>query len=93
MNVHDFHGQIIGVTAIEYAERHSKANMNEHNFPPFASITRPTVETAAAAFYMNRKSQTLRLWSCLKSGPIRPVNVNGRLAWRVEDIRKVMAGE
>ena len=29
-------------------------------FPPLESVTRPTVETAAAAYYLNRRPQTLR---------------------------------
>lgn len=61
-------------------------------FPLLETVTRPTVETAAAAFYLNRKPQTLRVWACLESGPIRPLRVNGRLAWRVADIKAVMGG-
>lgn len=59
-------------------------------FPPLDAVTRPAVDTAAAAFYLNRKPQTLRVWACLENGPIRPVRVNGRLAWRVADIKAVM---
>jgi len=59
-------------------------------FPPLDAVTRPAVDTAAAAFYLNRKPQTLRVWACHENGPIRPVRVNGRLAWRVADIKAVM---
>lgn len=59
-------------------------------YPPLENITRPTVETAAAAFYLNRQQQTLRGWACLENGPIRPIRINGRLAWRVEDLRRVL---
>jgi hypothetical protein len=59
-------------------------------FPPLEHITRPTVETAAAAFYLNRQQQTLRGWACLENGPIRPIRINGRLAWKVEDLRRVL---
>jgi hypothetical protein len=59
-------------------------------FPTLESITRPTVETAAASFYLNRRPQTLRGWACLENGPLRPLRVNGRLAWAVSDIRRVM---
>jgi hypothetical protein len=41
---------------------------------------RTMLATDAAAFYLNRKAQTLRVWACYESGPIRPVRVNGRLA-------------
>jgi hypothetical protein len=50
----------------------------------------PTDEAAAA---INRKPQTLRKWACLENGPIRPVRINGRLAWRVSDLQKLLNGE
>jgi hypothetical protein len=59
-------------------------------YPPIESITRPTVETAAAAFYLNRQKQTLREWACLDKGPIRPIRINGRLAWPVAALREVL---
>ena len=59
-------------------------------FPPLESVTRPTVETAAGAFYLNRRPQTLRAWACLENGPLRPVRINGRLAWPVSELRRVL---
>lgn len=60
-------------------------------FPPLELETRPAVDTAAAAHYLNRRPQTLRIWACRDgSGPIRPIRVNGRLAWRVADLRRVL---
>lgn len=50
-----------------------------------------TTETAAKE--LNRKPQTLRKWACLESGPIRPIRINGRLAWRVTDIVALQRGE
>ena len=50
----------------------------------------PTDEAAAA---INRAPQTLRKWACLENGPIRPVRINRRLAWRVSDLQKLLAGE
>jgi len=50
----------------------------------------PTDEAAAA---LNRKPQTLRKWACLENGPIRPVRINGRLAWRVADLLALLGGE
>jgi hypothetical protein len=49
----------------------------------------PTDEAAAA---INRKPQTLRKWACLENGPIRPVRINGRLAWRVSDLQTLLSG-
>lgn len=63
---------------------------SNQQFPPIESITRPTVDTAAAAFYLNRKKQTLREWACKDRGPISPIRINGRLAWPVAALRKVL---
>jgi hypothetical protein len=49
-----------------------------------------TTNEAAAA--INRQPQTLRKWACLDNGPIRPVRINGRLAWRVADLQKLLSG-
>ena len=49
----------------------------------------PTNEAAAA---INRAPQTLRKWACLGNGPILPVRINGRLAWRVSDLQVLLAG-
>jgi len=49
----------------------------------------PTDEAAAA---INRKPQTLRKWACLENGPIRPVRINGRLAWKVSDLQALLTG-
>lgn len=57
---------------------------------PLTTETRAALPTSEAAFHLNRSSQTLRLWACLGNGPIRPLRVNGRLAWRVADIRRVL---
>jgi hypothetical protein len=59
-------------------------------YPPLESITRPTVNTAAAAYYLCRQQQTLRVWACQENGPIRPVRINGRLAWSVATIRGLL---
>lgn len=59
-------------------------------FPPLESVTRPTVDTAAAAFYLNRRPQTMRGWACTEQGPLRPLRINGRLAWPVAELRRVL---
>lgn len=75
---------------IAKAERQLPRDTLEKTYPPLDGLTRPTVETAAAAFYTNRRPQTLRVWACFENGPIRPLRVNGRLAWRVADIKALM---
>lgn len=62
-------------------------------FPPLELVTRPTVPTEQAAYYFDRKPQTMRAWACLENGPIRPVRINGRLAWPVKEIKKVLGME
>lgn len=61
-------------------------------FAPLELESRPAVGTAAAAFYLNRRPQTLRGWACLETFPdgLRPVRVNSRLAWPVAGIRLVL---
>jgi hypothetical protein len=59
-------------------------------FPPLESVTRPTVDTGAAAYYLNRRPQTMRGWACTEQGPLRPLRINGRLAWPVAEIKRVL---
>lgn len=54
--------------------------------------TRSHVDTACAAYHLNRKGQTLRAWACLENGPIRPRRIHGRLAWAVADIKRLLNG-
>lgn len=67
--------------------------MTQGIFPPLESVTSPTVPTEQTAYYLNRKPQTLRAWACLENGPIRPFRINGRLAWPVKEIKKVLGVE
>ena len=62
------------------------------SYLPLEQVTRPTVPTDAAAFYLNRRPQTLRAWACLENGALRPVRINGRLAWNVSEIRNLLSG-
>lgn len=65
-----------------------------HNgtIPTLQSETRSVVDTATAAYHLNRRPQTLRGWACLENGPLRPVRVHGRLAWPVSELRRVLGG-
>lgn len=62
-------------------------------FLPLELETRPTVVTAAAAHYLNRRPQTMRTWACLEIGPLRPIRINGRLAWPVAELRRILGVE
>lgn len=61
-------------------------------FPSLAQETRIVIPTDAAAYYLNRQPQTLRAWACLENGPIRPLRINGRLAWPVTEIVALLTG-
>ncbi len=65
-------------------------NATSVQVPPLESVSRPAVDTASAAHYLNRRPQTLRGWACNEDGPLRPIRVNGRLAWPTEAIRKLL---
>lgn len=62
--------------------------------PALAAVARgrDTLPTNEAAPALNRSNQTLRKWACLENGPLRPVRINGRLAWRVADIAALLNG-
>ena len=62
-------------------------------FPPLELVSQPAIPTNQAAFYLNRKPQTMRSWACLENGPLRPIRINGRLAWPVKEIKKVLGFE
>jgi len=57
---------------------------------PLALETRTTLPTPEAAEHLNRAQQTLRIWACREDGPIRPIRINGRLAWPVAELRRVL---
>ena len=61
-------------------------------FTPLEFETRAAIPTDAAAHHLNRKPQTLRSWACLENGAIRPIRINGRLAWPVAAIRSLLNG-
>ncbi len=61
--------------------------------PAFVSLdreTRTAVDTATAAYHLSRQPQTLRGWACHEDGPLRPMRINGRLAWPVAELRRVL---
>jgi hypothetical protein len=56
---------------------------------PLERETRSNLPTTEAAFHLNRAQQTLRLWAMRENGPIRPLRINGRLAWPVARIKEL----
>ncbi|MBY0453416.1 MAG: helix-turn-helix domain-containing protein [Burkholderiaceae bacterium] len=67
-----------------------RAATDAQQFPPLELVNRPTVPTPQAAHYLNRRPQTMREWACLENGPLRPIRINGRLAWPVASIRALL---
>lgn len=66
--------------------------MTAKNFQPtpLAQETRAALPTPEAAYHLNRAEQTLRLWAMRGDGAVKPLRINGRLAWPVSDLRKVL---
>ncbi len=62
----------------------------QQKFGPLALEVRSYVDTACAACHLCRRPQTLRVWASAETGPLRPIRVNGRLAWSVAEIRRVL---
>jgi hypothetical protein len=77
---------------VQHSADTRRAATEPQQFPTLESVTRPTVDTAAAAYYLNRRPQTLRAWACLETFPdgLKPVRVNSRICWPVAGIRKVL---
>lgn len=57
---------------------------------PLALETRTALPTHEAAGHLNRAQQTLRMWAMREDGPVRPLRINGRLAWPVSELRRVL---
>jgi hypothetical protein len=71
-----------------------RAAHQPQQFPPLELENRPRVPTKQAAHYLNRRPQTLRGWASAETFPdgLRPVRINGRLAWDVAAIRRLLLG-
>ena len=77
-------------TATEYSADTRRAVSEPQQFPPLELESRPRVPTEQAAHYLNRRPQTLRGWACSEDGPLRPMRINGRLAWPVAELRRLL---
>ena len=79
-------------TSVSIQEMHdtSAPRQSPVPFPPIEQVNRPNVPTEQAAYYLDRKQQTLRAWASLENGPLRPLRINGRLAWPVSQLRRVL---
>jgi hypothetical protein len=76
--------------ATQHSAETRRAVHRAEQFPLLEQVTRPNVPTAQAAYYLDRRPQTIREWACFESGPIRPLRINGRLAWPVAELKRVL---
>jgi len=79
--------------AVHHSSETRQAVTTAPGFLPLDRETRAAVDTDCAAFHLNRRPQTLRCWAAFESGPIRPLRINGRLAWPVAGLRKLLGVE
>lgn len=77
-------------TAIQQGHALDDRGRGKFHFQPLEEVTRPTVSTEIAAYYLNRRPQTLRVWACMENGPVRPLRIHGRLAWPVSELRRIL---
>ena len=77
-------------TAVNNSQDSRREATAPRQYPPLEHITRPTVDTATAAYYLNRKPQTLRCWAVYQDGAVNPIRISGRLAWPVSELRRVL---
>lgn len=78
-------------TATAHSADTRRAVSEPQHFPPLELVNRPTVGTAEAAHYLNRSPQTLRTWAMNSgTGPVSCIRINGRLAWNVAELRRVL---
>jgi hypothetical protein len=52
--------------------------------------TRSHVGTNNAAYHLSRAQNTLRIWAMRNDGPVKALRINGRLAWPVAEIKRVL---
>lgn len=57
---------------------------------PLAQEKRATLPTSEAAAQLNRQQQTMRVWAMKGTGPLQARRINGRLAWPVADLKKLV---
>lgn len=84
---------------MQTATHTSIATMREATAPPhftaqhlrLEQVNKPNLTTEEAAYYLNRRPQTLRAWACHEAGPLRPRRIGGLLAWATVEI-KILAG-
>ena len=76
--------------ATQHSASTRRAATEPRQFPDLLTEKRPAVETATAAHWLLKRPQTLRGWACFENGPLRPIRINGRLAWPTAAIKQLL---
>lgn len=90
MNAIEYEPKSPPIPAADKLAKAESAPRSVVTFIPLGEVTNPTVTTEAAAHYLNRRPQTLRIWSMSQTGPVVPLRISGRLAWPVADLKRVL---
>lgn len=79
-------------TVIHHSASTAQQATQPFDFVPLHLETRTHVSTKVMCRHLGRKEQTARGWASAETFPdgLRPLRVNGRLAWPVAGIRKVL---
>ena len=68
---------------------HDGGTLAERSFRSLELVRHSHVTTEQAAYYLNRRPQTLREWA-MTGKVISPLRINGRLAWPVAEIKRLL---
>jgi hypothetical protein len=63
---------------------------SRQDYEPLERVTKPNVSTTKAAYYLDRKPDTLQRWAKNGNGPIKPLRINNRLAWPVDQLKRLL---
>lgn len=81
------HPEVVAADKLAKAEKGGR--QIDVSFPPLEQVTKPNLTTEEAAYYLNRQSQTLRIWACKENGPIKPRRMFGRLDWSTAETKRL----
>ena len=78
--------------ATQHSADTRRAASEPQQFPALELVNRPTVPTEQAAYYLNRRPQTLRGWACAETYPegLCPIRLQGRLCWPLSGIKAAL---
>lgn len=62
-------------------------------YPPLDTVTRPTLSTAEAAYYLHLRPQTMRAYACHQNFAITPTKIQSRLHWKTSEVRALLSGK